>query len=306
MVATTTKSKDPSARGASNARSGERSTLGRLFSFFGGRSTGRAHVPFGVLAAGWAGALVLAWAASPAATLPGPREVWTALGDLWWRGGLGPELFTTLKLVGVASLITVVVSFLIAYASVIPIVRPLALGISKLRFLGLTGLVFPFTLATGGGFRLKVALLVFGMTTFLATSLVRIVQEVPRSQLDYVRSLGASESRVMWEAVVRGTLDRAIDAVRQNVAMGWSMITMVEGIARSDGGVGALLLAENKHFRLAEVYAVLVVIFVVGALLDVAIGAFGRVACPYASEGATDEERAPVNHEEEDLETASS
>ena len=92
------------------------------------------------------------------------------------------------------------------------------------------GCSFPFTLATGGGFALKVALLTFGMTTFLVTSLARIVSEIPRSQIDYVRSLGASEPRVIWETVVRGTLDRTIDAVRQNVAMGWSMITMVEGI----------------------------------------------------------------------------
>jgi NitT/TauT family transport system permease protein len=236
----------------------------------------------GLLVVGWAAALLGAWAVSPAATLPGPREVWTALGDLWWHGGLGPELFATLKLVAVATLVTLVVSFAIAYASVIPAVRPLAAAISKLRFLGLTGLVFPFTLATGGGFKLKVVLLAFGMTTFLATALVRIVQEVPRSRLDHVRSLGASEARVVWEAVVRGTLDRAIDAVRQNVAMGWSMITMVEGIARSDGGVGALLLAENKHFRLAEVYAVLVVVLLVGLGIDVLMGALGRIVCPHA------------------------
>ena len=60
------------------------------------------------------------------------------------------------------------------------------------------------------------------------------------------------------------------------------MITMVEGIARSDGGVGALLLAENKHFRLAEVYAVLVVVLLVGLLIDVLMGLWGRFACPHA------------------------
>jgi NitT/TauT family transport system permease protein len=236
----------------------------------------------GFLVACWAAALAFAWAASPAATLPGPREVWIALGDLWWRGGLGPELFATLKLVLVATLVTLIASFSIAYASVIPLVRPLAGAVSKLRFLGLTGLVFPFTLAPGGGVRLKVVLLAFGMTTFLATSLVRIVGEVPRSRLDHVRSLGASETRVVWEAIVRGTLDRAIDAVRQNVAMGWSMITMVEGIARSDGGVGALLLAENKHFRLAEVYAVLAVVLVVGLAIDFSMGLLGALVCPHA------------------------
>jgi ABC-type nitrate/sulfonate/bicarbonate transport system permease component len=214
--------------------------------------------------------------------LPGPGEVWHALGDLWWRGGLGPELFATLKLVAVSLVVSAVLSFALAYASFLPVIKPLVRALTKLRFLGLTGLVFPFTLATGGGFSLKVALLTFGMSTFLVTALARIVDEVPRARLDHVRSLGANEARVIWEAVVRGTLDRCIDAVRQNVAMGWAMITMVEGIARSDGGVGALLLAENKHFKLPEVYAVLLVVLAVGLLIDIALRAFGALACPHA------------------------
>lgn len=235
-----------------------------------------------VLVLAWGAAAVGVWAASPIATLPSPREVLSALGDLWWQGGLGPELFTTLRLIAVALACSVVLSLALAWASVLPALRPITAAASKLRFLGLTGLLFPFTLMTGGGFALKVALLTFGMTTFLVTAVTRIVDEIPRTQLDYVRSLGASEPRVIWEVVVRGTLDRTLDAVRQNVAMGWSMITMVEGIARSDGGVGALLLNQNKHFRLAEVYAVLIVILGVGLLIDVAMGALVRLACPHA------------------------
>ena len=236
----------------------------------------------GVLVLGWVAAALAVWAASPAATLPAPREVLAALRELWWEGGLGPELFVTLKLIAAALTCSIFVSLVLAWGSVIPAVRPITAGMSKLRFLGLTGLLFPFTLATGGGFALKVALLTFGMSTFLVTSLARIVIEIPRSQIDYVRSLGASEPRVIWETVVRGTLDRTIDAVRQNVAMGWSMITMVEGIARSDGGVGALLLDQNKHFRLAEVYAVLVVILLVGLVIDSAMGALAGFVCPHA------------------------
>jgi len=230
----------------------------------------------------WAAAALAVWAASPVATLPSPREVGHALTSLWWEGGLGPELFTTLRLIAASLVCSVVLSLALAWASVVPAVRPVTAAASKLRFLGLTGLVFPFTLATGGGFALKVALLTFGMSTFLVTALARIVAEVPRSQLDHVRSLGASEARVVWEVVVRGTLDRTLDAVRQNVAMGWSMITMVEGIARSDGGVGALLLNQNKHFRLAEVYAVLLVVLAVGLTIDIGMGALADLACPHA------------------------
>jgi NitT/TauT family transport system permease protein len=234
------------------------------------------------LVVGWAVAVMAVWVASPVATLPAPREVIAALWDLWWQGGLGPELFVTLKLIASALACSVGISLVLAWGSVIPAVKPVTAGVSKLRFLGLTGLLFPFTLATGGGFALKVALLTFGMTTFLVTALARIVAEIPRSQIDYVRSLGASEPRVIWETVVRGTLDRTIDAVRQNVAMGWSMITMVEGISRSDGGVGALLLNQNKHFRLAEVYAVLVVILLVGLVIDYGMGALASLVCPHA------------------------
>jgi NitT/TauT family transport system permease protein len=229
----------------------------------------------------WGAAAVAVWALSPVRTLPSPREVWGALADLWWRGGLGPELFTTLRLVADALVLSVAISVALAFASLHPFARPLAGFVSKLRFLGLTGLVFPFTLATGGGFALKVALLVFGMTTFLVTALARIVSEVPSAQIDYARSLGATPGRVVWEVFVRGTLDRTLDAIRQNVAMGWSMITMVEGIARSDGGVGAMILAENKHFRLAEVYAVLLVILAVGLLIDAGMAALIRALCPH-------------------------
>ena len=36
------------------------------------------------------------------------------------------------------------------------------------------------------------------------------------------------EWRVVWEVVVRGTRDQAIDVMRQNAAMGWMMLTMAK------------------------------------------------------------------------------
>ena len=35
-----------------------------------------------------------------------------------------------------------------------------------------------------------------------------------------------------------GTLDKALDVTRQNLAMGWAMITMVEGISPRKGHQG--------------------------------------------------------------------
>jgi NitT/TauT family transport system permease protein len=237
------------------------------------------------LAGGWAAALLLAWVASPFESLPKPVEVWRALGTLWWQHGMGPEMFTTLSLIGYATFYTIVISMALSYLSVLPFFRPLVEAASKLRFLGLTGLVFPFTLAFGGGHALKAALLTFGMVSFFVTSMAQIVIEIPRSEFDHMRVIGASELRIVWEVVVRGTLDRALDVLRQNIAIGWAMITMVEGISRAEGGIGALILNQNKHFHLAEVYAILTVILVMGLLMDYAMGALSRVLCPYAHLG---------------------
>jgi NitT/TauT family transport system permease protein len=233
------------------------------------------------LVAAWLVAGVVVWLASPWQSLPGPGEVWAALGSLWWKHGMGPELFTTLKLITHALLLTVVISMLLSYLTVIALFRPLVAAISKLRFLGLTGLVFPFTLVTGGGYALKVALLTFGMSTFFVTAMAQVVVEIPRSEFDHLRVLGASETRILWEVVVRGTLDRALDITRQNLAIGWAMITMVEGISRAEGGIGALILNQNKHFHLAEVYAILFAILAFGLLLDYVMGLLVRVLCPH-------------------------
>jgi NitT/TauT family transport system permease protein len=233
------------------------------------------------LIAFWLVIAFLAWLAIPFASLPKPGEVWSALGSLWWEHGMGPELFTTIKLIGHALLLTVVFSMAMSYATVIAFFRPAVAAASKLRFLGITGLVVPFTLFTGGGYTLKVWLLTFGMTTFFVTSMAQVVIEIPREQFDHMRVLGASELRIWWEVVVRGTLDKALDIMRQNLAMGWAMITMVEGISRAEGGLGAMILNQNKHFKLAEVYAILIVIMVVGLILDYAIGVLTRVLCPY-------------------------
>lgn len=230
----------------------------------------------------WIGVALLAWMLSPFESLPGPGEVFGALGSLWLEQGMSYELGATITLILHSLLITVVLSMLLSYATVIAAMRPVVAAVSKLRFLGLTGLVIPFTLWTGGGYDLKVWLLTFGMTTYFVTAMAQVVIEIPREQFDHMRALGASEARTLWEVVILGTADKAIDVMRQNVAIGWTMITMVEGISRSEGGLGAMILNQNKHFRLAEVYAILIAILVVGLLLDYAIALLLRTVCPYA------------------------
>lgn len=222
------------------------------------------------------------WWASPIAILPNPAETAAALRRLWLEEGLGRELIISFGVNLEALVWTLAISLSLSYLTVVPFFRPITAAVAKGRFLGLIGLTFIFTLLLGGGRPLKVALLVFGMTVFFVTSMAEVVAAIPKESFDHARTLRMSEWQVVWEVVVRGTAEKAMEVLRQNAAIGWMMLTMVEGISRAEGGVGAMLLNQNKHFHLAEVFAIQIVILVVGIAQDYGLGALKRILFPYA------------------------
>lgn len=226
--------------------------------------------------------LLVVWATSTYVFLPKPMDVWRAFADLWNHEGLGQELIVSFLLNVQAMAWATVISLGIAYLTVVPFFQPIANAISKGRFLGMVGLTFFFTIIFASGHRLKVSLLVFGVAVFFVTTMLDVVAQVPKEKFDLARTLRMGEWRVVWEVIVLGRADAAFDAMRQNAAMGWMMLTMVEGISRSEGGVGALLLNQNKHFRLEAVFAIQIAILLIGLLQDYALGLAKKFMFPYA------------------------
>jgi NitT/TauT family transport system permease protein len=226
---------------------------------------------------------VALWWLSPFEVLPNPLEVVNGVRTLWFEEGLGTELITSFWVNLQALAWMLAIGLTLSYLTVVPFFRPIAAGISKGRFLSMAGLTLVFTLMFGGGRPLKISLLVFGMTVFFVTSMIDVVASIPKEKFDHARTLGMSEWRAVWEVVVLGTADQAFDILRQNAAIGWMMLTMVEGIVRSDGGVGAMLLSESKHFKLQYVFGIQLVILIVGILQDYTIGVVRQVVCPHAA-----------------------
>jgi NitT/TauT family transport system permease protein len=227
--------------------------------------------------------IVLAmWIFSPFALLPRPTEVLSALGDLWQQG-LGAELITSFYLNIQAIALATVVSLLLAYATVLPFFRPIVALLSKLRFLSLVGLSFFFTLMARSGHELKLSLLVFSVSVFFITGMADVINSVPRDMFHLARTLRMGEWRVVWEVIVLGQIDKVFDVLRQNAAIGWMMLTMVEGVVRSEGGIGTILLDQNHHFHLAAVFAIQLTILALGLLQDYGIGLTKNLLCPYAA-----------------------
>jgi len=226
--------------------------------------------------------LFFIWVFSPTVFLPKPIEVWHALGEMWMEG-LGGELITSFILNLEAIALATLLSLGMAYLTVIPFFRPIVTLLSKLRFLSMVGLTFFFTLMFHhSGHELKLSLLVFSVSVFFVTGMAEVVSSIPKEKFDLARTLRMNEWRVVYEVVIIGQADKAFEVMRQNAAMGWMMLTMVEGISRSEGGVGAMLLNQNKHFHLSAVFAIQLTILLLGLGQDYAIGLLRNVFCPYA------------------------
>jgi NitT/TauT family transport system permease protein len=226
--------------------------------------------------------LFFIWVFSPTVFLPKPKEVFQALNEMWMEG-LGGELITSFLLNLQAIALSTILSLLLAYLTVIPFFRPIVTLLSKLRFLSMVGLTFFFTLMATTGHELKLYLLVFSVSVFFVTGMAEVVAAIPKEKFDLARTLRMGEWRVVYEVVVLGQADKAFEVLRQNAAMGWMMLTMVEGISRSEGGVGAMLLNQNKHFHLSTVFAIQLSILLLGLGQDYAIGLLRTVFCPYAT-----------------------
>lgn len=224
------------------------------------------------------GTWLLVHATNP--VIPGPGAVVAAWLRLLHEGLLG-RLWQSYTLNAYAIVISTVLACALAYAGTIPVLAPYTAFVSKLRFLGMTGIVFVLGMYCEGR-ALQVALLVLGMGTFQTTAMDSVVASTPSGNLDHARTLSMSPWRCLYEVVVRGTLDQAFDVLRQSAAIGWCLLTMVEGLVRSQGGVGVLLIDLNRRLQLDGIIAVIVTITLIGVIQDYLISQIRLVVCPYA------------------------
>lgn len=232
---------------------------------------------------GWLGVWFGSWFLFRPVIFPSPLDVLQAIPTLWNEDGLGPELFASLRVNVEALIISIFITFPLAYLSRVPLIRPVAQGAAKLRFLSPAAFFVPLLFMTGSGHQLKVAMLVTGEAFFLLTTMLGVVADIPNDQFDDARTLRMDEWTATYYVVISGTLPQAFSAIRDSGAMGWGMLMMVEGIVRSEGGVGVMLIDANKYRDFAAVYALSLVVLAIGWLQDFGIGYTRNLACPYAA-----------------------
>ncbi len=225
------------------------------------------------------------WALSGSRTLPSPLEVGAAWLDLVRHQDLLFELWASLKVSLLSLALSTLAAVTLTALATAPLFMPIARLAATLRFLGFAGLTYVFMLMSSDAHALRVSILTFGMAVFMVTGLLADLAATSRDQVDHCRTLGMRHWRITAEVVVLGKADVILDLMRQNAAVGWTLLTLVEGLTRSAGGIGAMLLNQNRYFLLAGVFAIQATILVVGLAQDALLALLKDTACPWSALG---------------------
>ena len=215
---------------------------------------------------------ITAWQFTSDGLIPKPGNVATAFGQLLTSKLLLDNMLVSLGLTLKAMIYSIIITLFFAYASVMPFFKSIAQFIVKCRYLTLTGLIFIFTLLTKDGSELKLSLLVFGIVPFFTTSFLAVIINIDKQEYELCKTLGYNNWQTLYEVIIVGKADQVFEILRQNFAIAWMMITMVEGLNMSEGGIGSLLIKYNKYNDLTHVISLQLVIFLIGLFFDYLLG----------------------------------
>lgn len=139
--------------------------------------------------------------------------------------------------------------------------------IDVLRYIPLTA-VFPlFVAAFEYGEPLKVNFLAFGILVYLLPVVMQRVWETEEVYLKTAFTLGATDWQLIKTVYLPAVLGKIIDDIRVLTAISWTYIIIAESLNR-DTGLGSLLYIFARLGKMPSVYAVLIIIIIIGFLQD--------------------------------------
>jgi NitT/TauT family transport system permease protein len=137
-----------------------------------------------------------------------------------------------------------------------------------LRYLPLTGISFYITILVDDARTIQVWVLIMFMSTFLTTSLLQMVKDIPEEEFQHAKTLGCNRWEILWEVVIKGRFDYVLELIRQNLAIVWMMLVSIESILVAAGGLGVLIKNHDRLGKNGDVIATQILIIIIGIGLD--------------------------------------
>jgi NitT/TauT family transport system permease protein len=204
--------------------------------------------------------------------LPSPRAVLATGIEMARAGDLWADTWATVRRIlygfGIAVLISVPLGIAMGtFQAAAALFEPV---IGLVRYLPATAFISLLLIWLGTDEAPKVALLVLGTVFFNTVMTADVVRNVPRSMIDVSYTLGARRGEVLRKVVIPHALPGMIDAIRVNAAAAWNFVVVAELVA-AQTGLGRRIIQAQRFLQTDKIFAILVVIGVLGVLIDVAL-----------------------------------
>lgn len=215
--------------------------------------------------------------------LPSPVEVVHSFKELFERDNLVANTAFSVYLNLLGYCIALLISLPLGFAiGLFPIFRALFnRSIDALRFVPLTAVTGLFIAWFGIGTTMKVQFLAFGIFVYLLPVIVQRIDEVDSVYEQTAFTLGASKWQQIRTVFVPSVISRVSDDVRVLVAISWTYIIVAELVNANSGGIGALAFKSARMSRIDKVFAILLVIVLIGFIQDKLFLLIDRLFLPH-------------------------
>ena len=205
----------------------------------------------------------------PLIILPSPTEVVKAFPVLHFEEALVRS--------AVASLYRVMAGFVLSAVVAIPL--GLVMGtfppvkhffapiLDPLRFLPISALVPLFIVWFGIEDLQKIAFLFVGTFVYLLPLVIEAVENVDDVYLQTATTLGASKWQLVRHVLVPGSSPAIGEALRVMNGIGWTYVILAE-VINAPYGLGALITVAGKRSHVDQIFALVLVILVIGVVTD--------------------------------------
>jgi len=201
--------------------------------------------------------------------LPSPTDVVQAFPVLHFQEAL-------VRSAG-ASFYRVMMGFLLSAAVAIPL--GLLMGtypplkhffapiLDPLRFLPISALVPLFIVWFGIDDMQKIMFLFVGTFVYLLPLVVEAVERVDEVYLQTAMTLGAKPGQLIFNVLVPGSLPAIGEALRVMNGVGWTYVILAE-VINAPLGLGALINVAGKRGHVDQIFALVLVILLIGVITD--------------------------------------
>jgi NitT/TauT family transport system permease protein len=225
---------------------------------------------FGLLFAIW---FVLTFGDNPIlinAILPKPWNVLMAFGEMYRENQLVTNITKSigLNLAGYVEAIAIAIPFGFLIG-LFPFFRGTFQNqVDALRFVPLTAVTGLFIAWFGITTGMKVHFLAFGIFIYLLPIVVQRIDEIDDVYLKTVYTLGASNWQTIKSVYIPAVIAKLSDDIRVLTAISWTYIIIAESLG-NQGGIGTLIWrAGQRQGRYDKVFALLIIVIVIGFLQD--------------------------------------